>query len=313
MKAIQRDMANGQGFTVSLFGKNPTKNDIQYLTDFQNQLKKGVPVGQAWNNTMTNASVAGKKAAIQIKQGTTNLTELQQGLLSTKIATVGLQVASMAFSMILSTGIAFAIANIQKAVQESLKSTSGVTEESRNNLFAIYGDVPDLFDRTATGIRLNTTRLKELQDQQKELQDSEFKEALSDLYAQYEDLSGQIINNANLSDEEYDALVEKRNAVVDNINALSDYISEYEGLTSAYAEWQAALANGEDGDMYDSISSISEIRAWLSSKNKTSVIDEDNASKIPTSEAVMNYVIEIVNNSIADVSTLIGTVEGVAE
>lgn len=105
-------MANGQGFAVSLFGKNPTKNDIQYLTDFQNQLKQGIPVGQAWNNTMTNASVAGKKAAIQIKQGTTNLAELQQGLLSTKIATVGLQVASMALNMALSMGIAFAISKL---------------------------------------------------------------------------------------------------------------------------------------------------------------------------------------------------------
>lgn len=26
MKAIQRDIANGQGFAVSLFGKKPTKN-----------------------------------------------------------------------------------------------------------------------------------------------------------------------------------------------------------------------------------------------------------------------------------------------
>ena len=33
MKAIQRDMANGQGFAVSLFGKKPTKNDIQYLVN----------------------------------------------------------------------------------------------------------------------------------------------------------------------------------------------------------------------------------------------------------------------------------------
>lgn len=173
-------------------------------------------------------------------------------------------------------------ANVQKAVQESLKNTSGVTEESRNNLFAIFGDVPDLFDKTATGIRLNTTRLKELQDQQKELRDSEFKEALSDLYTQYGDLSDQIINNANLSDEEYDALIEKRNAVVDNINALSDYISEYEGLTSAYAEWQAALANGEDGDMYDSIRTEYEKAKELFDKNLVGTSEFESYMKLLT-------------------------------
>lgn len=173
-------------------------------------------------------------------------------------------------------------ANIQKAVQESLKNTSGITEESRNNLFAIYGDVPDLFDRTATGIRLNTTRLKELQDKQKELQDSEFKEALSDLYTQYEDLSGQIINNTNLSDEEYDALVSKRNAIVDKINDISDLQAEYEGLTSAYAEWQAALANGEDGDMYDSIRTEYKKAKELFDKNLVGTSEFESYMKLLT-------------------------------
>lgn len=191
-------------------------------------------------------------------------------------------------------------ANIQKAVQESLKNISGITEESRNNLFAIYGDVPDLFDRTATGIRLNTTRLKELQDKQKELQDSEFKEALSDLYTQYEELSGQIINNANLSDEEYDALVEKRNAVVDNINALSDYISEYEGLTSAYSEWQAALANGEDGDMYDSIRTEYEKAKELFDKNLVGTSEFESYMKLLTGKDWSNASFEEIKKGWVD-------------
>lgn len=54
-------------------------------------------------------------------------------------------------------------------------------------------------------------------------------------------------------------------------------------------------------------------RRWLSSYDTATVVDGADTSKIPTVEAVMTYVTEVVNNSIADVSTLIGTVEEVAE
>lgn len=173
-------------------------------------------------------------------------------------------------------------ANIQKAVQESLKNTSGLTEDSRNNIFAIFGDDPDLFDRTATGIRLNTTRLKELQDTQKDIKREQFDKALSTLYGEYNDLTKQIQDCGDVTSDEYDALVSKRNAIVDKINDISDLQAEYEGLTSAYSEWQAALANGEDGDMYDSIRTEYEKAKELFDKNLVGTSEFESYMKLLT-------------------------------
>lgn len=173
-------------------------------------------------------------------------------------------------------------ANIQKAIQESFKNTSGLTEDSQNNIFAMFGDDPDLLDRTATGIRLNTTRLKELQDTQKDIKREQFDKALSTLYGEYNDLTKQIQDCGDVTSDEYDALVSKRNAIVDKINDISDLQAEYEGLTSAYAEWQAALANGEDGDMYDSIRTEYEKAKELFDKNLVGTSEFESYMKLLT-------------------------------
>lgn len=173
-------------------------------------------------------------------------------------------------------------ANVQKAIQESFKNTSGLTEDSRDNILAMFGDDPDLLDRTATGIRLNTTRLKELQDTQKDIKREQFDKALSTLYGEYNDLTKQIQDCGDVTSDEYDALVSKRNAIVDKINDISDLQAEYEGLTSAYAEWQAALANGEDGDMYDSIRTEYEKAKELFDKNLVGTSEFESYMKLLT-------------------------------
>lgn len=196
-------MANGQGFAVSLFGKNPNKNDIQYLTEFQNQLNKGVPIGKAWNNTMANASVAGKKAAVQIKQGTINLSELQQGLLSTKIATVGLQVASTALNMAITMGVAFAIQGLIKLADE-LIVTSKEAIEAGENAKSTINEIQNSFkDKTKTV--------------------DDYAERFVKLSKGIDSLSGK---NLTLNDDDYQEFLDISNQLAETFPTLSRHYDE---------------------------------------------------------------------------------------
>ncbi len=155
--------------------------------------------------------------------------------------------------------------NLQKAIQESLSSSHGLKEESKSSITSMFGsldsfDSSKIFDQTATGIRLNTDELNKLQKEQSKIQKQKFDDSLTALYKKYDDLTDEIGNytdkiedSTDAENAEYWALIDKRNAIVDNINSINDMRSMYDGLTSAYATWQNALASGEDGYIYDSI------------------------------------------------------------
>lgn len=152
------------------------------------------------------------------------------------------------------------LSDLQKAVQDSLSSEYGMSSENRSLISSMFGSLDDfdsseLFDKTSAGIKLNIDELNRLQKEQARIQRQKFDDSLSDLYDEYSDLTTKIQNCADKTSDEYYELVESRNATVDKINTISELQAEYNGLTSAYARWQAALANGEEGDMYDSIRS----------------------------------------------------------
>ena len=149
---------------------------------------------------------------------------------------------------------------LQKSVQEALTGNYGLSKESRSVFTSLFGDLDnfdanDLFERTANGIRLNTDELNKLEKQQSDIQKQKFDIALKELYKEYNELTKDIENCSDVYSDEYNNLIDSRNAVVDKINSVADLQSEYDGLTSAYMRWQNALANGEDGDMYDNIRS----------------------------------------------------------
>lgn len=150
--------------------------------------------------------------------------------------------------------------DLQKAVQDSLSSEYGTSSENRSLISSMFGSLDDfdsseLFDKTSAGIKLNIDELNRLQKEQAKIQRQKFDDSLSSLYDEYRDLTTKIQNCTDKTGDEYNQLVESRNATVDKINTISELQAEYDGLTSAYARWQAALANGEEGDMYDSIRS----------------------------------------------------------
>lgn len=158
------------------------------------------------------------------------------------------------------SGAEQSFSDLQKAIQDSLSSEYGTSSENRSLISSMFGSLDDfdsseLFDKTSAGIKLNIDELNRLQKEQAKIQRQKFDDSLSSLYDEYSDLTTKIQNCADKTGDEYNQLVESRNATVDKINTISELQAEYDGLTSAYARWQAALANGEEGDMYDSIRS----------------------------------------------------------
>ena len=149
-KDISRDMASGQGLFTSLFSKSITKADVGYITNFMNQIKSGVPVGKAWSNTMTNASVAGKKMAVGVKQGTVALGSLKTASIGGKAALFGLQVAATAANIALTMGLSLAIQgivnlvskwiNADKELAESIEELTSKFKEQSNELQKLKGD-----------------------------------------------------------------------------------------------------------------------------------------------------------------------------
>ena len=141
------------------------------------------------------------------------------------------------------------------AMKESVTST-GLTSESVKNLKERYQDLDSydpakLFERTANGIHLNTSALRELESEYEKQKKSEIADHLDDLVKEYNDL-GEKIKNSNNALETYN-LYQERASLQKQIEETSILAAQYDGLTSAFHKWEEAQSIGEEGDLYDSL------------------------------------------------------------
>lgn len=145
--------------------------------------------------------------------------------------------------------------NLWTAIKESVSST-GLTADSISNLKARYQDLENydasrLFEKTANGVHLNTSALRELEAEYENTKKAQIDSDLDSLVEQYNDLTEQI-NNA--SDAATTAeLYAKRADIQNQIEDTAMLAAQYEGLTSAFYKWEQAQSIGEEGDMYDSL------------------------------------------------------------
>ena len=160
---------------------------------------------------------------------------------------------------------------LNTAIAES-KSATGLTAESIDALKARYKDldgynVATLFEETANGIRLNSSELSKLESEYKKINKQDLDETLEKLVGEYDRLTSEI-NGCQDASKRAD-LYAQRNNIIDQINDTATLAAQYEGLTSAYKEWQSAQEAGQDRDQYESIiSGRQEIeeemtRGWL--------------------------------------------------
>ena len=149
-KDISRDFASGQSLFKSLFSNSITKADVGYITEYFNQVKSGVSVGQAYANTLSNASVAGKQMAVNIRKGAVSMDSLKTATIGGKAALFGLEVAATAANIALTMGISLAIqgivnlisgwVNANKELAEQVDEITSKFKEQSNELKKLKGD-----------------------------------------------------------------------------------------------------------------------------------------------------------------------------
>ncbi|MBS6715064.1 MAG: hypothetical protein KH231_06280 [Dialister sp.] len=144
---------------------------------------------------------------------------------------------------------------LQDAIQESM-SGSGMSKDAMLNVEGLYSTLVDydptrLFERTASGIRMNTDELKKLQAEQETLTKTKLLDGLNEAAEKYNKLGKEIQSTSDAAKQS--ELFKERDEIAAQIEDLEMLSAQYDGVTSAYNKWQQALQGGEEGDSYDSV------------------------------------------------------------
>lgn len=147
------------------------------------------------------------------------------------------------------------ITNLNTALSESASAT-GLTSESIKNLTSMFSglegyNASTLFENTANGVKLNRKELEKLNQAYVDDKTKDAKDNLSLLTDKYNELTQEINNCSDTS--KLANLYSQRDAVMDQINDVQQLISQYDGLTSAFNEWQNAQNETSPGANYDSM------------------------------------------------------------
>lgn len=166
--------------------------------------------------------------------------------------------------------------NLEKlntAIQES-NSAIGLTQESiaaiEDRYSSLSGyDPAAIFEKTTTGVRLNTRALNSLEKQYIDTNKAANAKNISVLAQEYENL-GEKIKEAEAAGDTnlVDSLTNQQSVIMDSIRQAQMLESAYDGLTSAYKGWVDAQSGGQEGDMYDSILQGMESATELANANK---------------------------------------------
>lgn len=145
---------------------------------------------------------------------------------------------------------------LNTAMSESV-SGAGLTSESMTAIEDMFGDLDGydpskLFERTATGMRLNSTELSKLNDEFRNTNVDGLEnkmDALGERYIQ----TREELSNLTYGTDEYNQKARDLEAIESQINATEKLIAQYDGLTNAYQEWQRAESAGNQRDMYENV------------------------------------------------------------
>lgn len=148
------------------------------------------------------------------------------------------------------------LSNLNTALSES-RAATGLTQESIENIEKRYKSLDGynpaaIFEKTTTGVRLNTKALQSLEEQYVATNKAANDQKLGALAKRYKDIEALREKEKSGSDKykDYSRQLEDLNS---EIEAAKMAAAAYDGLTSSYNEWLNAKSNGQAGDMYDEI------------------------------------------------------------
>lgn len=162
------------------------------------------------------------------------------------------------------------VTKLNTALSESASAT-GLTTDSITNLKNMFSGLDDydaskLFENTANGIKVNRQELEKLNQEYDDQNMADAQNQLDVLKETYNDLTDQINSCSDAS--EAANLYAQRNAVLDQIDDVQSLISQYDGLMSAFNEWQNAQNETSPGANYDSMYSYIETANELAKDGK---------------------------------------------
>lgn len=154
------------------------------------------------------------------------------------------------------TNVAESLDKLSTAMSESVSGT-GLASESISAIEEMFGtldgyDPSKLFERTANGIRLNTTELSKLSSEYKSTNIDGLDDKMSALGERYLQTREEL-SDLTYGTDEYNQKIGELSAIEEQINATETLIAQYKGLTNAYQEWQRAESAGSQRDMYEGI------------------------------------------------------------
>lgn len=146
--------------------------------------------------------------------------------------------------------------SLNTAISESV-SGSGLSETSITAVEDMFSnldsyDPSKLFERTATGMRLNTTELNKLNSELKNTNVDGLENKMSALGERYLQTREEL-SDLTYGTDEYNAKAKELSDIEAQINATETLIAQYDGLTNAYQEWQRAESAGNQRDMYENV------------------------------------------------------------
>jgi len=142
------------------------------------------------------------------------------------------------------------------AITESF-SGSGLSSEPLSAVEGMFKtlssyDSSKLFERTANGIRLNSDEFRRLSSEYKKtnvVKLNEQMDSLGDIYNQ----TREELYRLTYGTDEYNAKAAELSNIEAQIKATEQLAAQYEGLASAYQEWQMVESAGSQRDMYESL------------------------------------------------------------
>lgn len=146
--------------------------------------------------------------------------------------------------------------SVKDALSESLSAT-GLTSETKKSIEKIFSgvegyDQSKLFEKTANGVRLNSKALEELQKKYEETKKNDLSNSLDSLKEKYERATNELYLLTD-GTEEYNDKLNEVNGLKTQIQNVELLSAEYDGLTSSYNKFLAALEGGKNRDSYEKL------------------------------------------------------------
>ena len=140
-----------------------------------------------------------------------------------------------------------------KSIMSESVTGSGISADNVKAFKEMFGDdASKALEQTANGYHINRKALAQLQEQQAQGTKTDYLSAIAEQQEALRKVNEQIAKAAFM-DEDISGLQSQRQSIEDNISSLKDLAYQYQTATSAFQQWQDAMSNGEEGDMYDSI------------------------------------------------------------